>query len=76
MRVAAPQDGDRGVNMRAREVAMVIATKKVRRCRCWANRSGRGPGRRMQCQREAGHDGNHVVIDSTTSWGARGKRSR
>jgi hypothetical protein len=46
----------------------MLITMQGTRCRCWAYRSNRGPGRRMQCQREAGHVGNHIVIDSTTSW--------
>lgn len=54
---------------------MVIRTKKSKRCRSWSYRAD-GLPHRMQCDREAGHDGNHIVIDSTTSWGQREKRSR
>jgi hypothetical protein len=53
---------------------MIITTRKVRRCRSWAYRDD-GLPYRMQCDREAGHDGNHIRINSTTSWGQRCTRS-
>lgn len=46
---------------------MVIRTKPTRRCRCWAYLE-EDRKYRTQCQREHGHDGNHIVIVSTTSW--------
>jgi hypothetical protein len=59
---------------------MIITTKKAKQCRSWAYADDArlsGTRRyRMRCQREAGHQGNHITIDATTSWGPREKRRR